>query len=201
MNCERATAMNSDSNESTDPPSDAARVEQFLRLFSMHRQRLFQYILALLPNLHDAEDVLQETNVILWRKFGEYQEGTNFAGWAMRIAHFEILKHRRRQARGGKPVLLDERVLETLAVEAGANVSVLEAASNALEHCLRKLSKEDQALLRATYAASEKITEVAARLQRPVNSVYKSLGRIRQALLACVKRGVRLAEWPGGELT
>ena len=156
--------------------SDPVRVEMFLRLFGAHRQRVFQYILALLANLHDAEDVLQETNVVLWRKFAEYEPGTNFVAWATRIAHFEVLKHRRRQFRQRKQLLLDENLIEQLAAEATEEVDRLSAASEALQRCLEKLADSDRELLQATYSATQKITEVAARLRRPVNSVYKSLG-------------------------
>ena len=54
---------------------DPTAVEEFMRLFGAHRRRLYQFILSLVPNVQDAEDVLQETNIILWRKFGGYQPG------------------------------------------------------------------------------------------------------------------------------
>lgn len=177
-----------------------AEVETFLRLFAVHRQRIFQYILGLIPNLHDAEDVLQETNVVLWRKFGDFKPGTSFVAWATRIAHFEVLRHRRRQARSRKQIILDEEVLQLLAYDASGNCDHLAAASEVLHRCVEKLSDADRELLRLTYSTAQKITDIAAQIGRPANSVYKSLGRIRQALMDCVKRGLRLAEQPGGDI-
>ena len=51
-------------------------VEEFVRLLMAHERQIFTYILTLLPHVADAEDVLQETSIVLWRKFPEYQAGT-----------------------------------------------------------------------------------------------------------------------------
>lgn len=173
-------------------------VETFLRLFGAHRQRLFRFIVALLPSLHDAEDVLQETNVVLWRKFNEYQSGTNFLAWATQIARFEVLKHRRSHARTGKFLPLDHEVMDQLAEDVRRNGERLDGISDAFHRCVQRLSAADQELLRLCYSTGSTAKAVAAELGRPANSVYKSLGRIRQALLGCVKRKLRLADLPGG---
>lgn len=178
-------------------PPDAETVEAFMKLFAVHRRRLFQYILALLPNVQDAEEVLQETNIILWRKFHQYQAGTNFLAWAMRVAQLEVLKYRRQQhSRGAMP--LDESVMDRLAADAEDNAEELDAVREALQQCLRKLSPPDRKLVDWRYGAGARGKDVAAELGRPANSVYKSLGRIRQMLLECITRTLRLAEWPGG---
>ena len=180
-------------------PADPARVEAFMRLFATHRRRVYQYILSLLPNLQDADDVLQETNIILWRKFDEYRDGTSFLAWASKVAYFEVLKHRRRLARAGRGVVvLDDQVLEQLAADARDNQDQLEHVRDALQGCLKKLSPTDQKLIAFRYGAGAKGRDVAEQLGRPANSVYKSLGRIRAALLECVTRTLRLSEWPGG---
>ena len=59
-------------------PVDASRVEQFMALYSSHQRRLYLYTLTLLPTSLDAEDVFQDANLVLWRKFDQYQAGTNF---------------------------------------------------------------------------------------------------------------------------
>src|SRR4051812_23964504 len=89
-------------------PAGPLQVESFLRLWEAHRRRVFHFILALLPAVQDAEDVLQETSIVLWRKFGEFEPGTNFLSWAHKVAHFEVLRHRRK---GGRHQLIEESVL------------------------------------------------------------------------------------------
>ena len=79
--------MNSNQNSDGLPPNGAsAQTEEFVRLFSEHQRKLFKFIFLLAPDHAEAEDVLQETSVILWRKFGEFQSGTDFFRWAAQIA-------------------------------------------------------------------------------------------------------------------
>ena len=57
-----------------------SRYEDFLTLFRSNESRIFGFILAFLPNFAKAEDILQETMIVMWRKFNEFQKDTNFAG-------------------------------------------------------------------------------------------------------------------------
>src|SRR5436190_18410489 len=65
--------------------------EEFARLFARNARRIYGFIMTLVFNHHDAEEVFQNTNVILWNKFGEFQPGSNFFAWASRIAYYEVL--------------------------------------------------------------------------------------------------------------
>ena len=93
--------------------AEVRRGEQFMALYSGHQRRLYLYTMTLLPASVDAEDVLQETNLVLWRKFDQYQPGTNFFAWACRITRYEVLKYRERRARAAR--LLDPDVFDQLA--------------------------------------------------------------------------------------
>jgi RNA polymerase sigma-70 factor (ECF subfamily) len=80
------------------------RSELFLKLLMSNEVRIFSYILRLVPNLADAEDIMQETAGIMWRKFDQFQRTTNFVAWAVEIAHYRILDYRRRERRS--PIML-----------------------------------------------------------------------------------------------
>lgn len=162
------------------------KVEQFMVLFTAHQRRLYHYILALLPNPGDAEDVLQETNLVLWRKFDQYETGTNFLAWAMRVAYLQVLKTR--ESKGRQALLLDSDVLEQLALDAEKQAPRLEEQNAALRHCLKKLRPVDHRLITLRYQPGSSGKTLAQTLNRPVNSVYKSLGRIRRALMECIRR-------------
>ena len=60
---------------------------------------MFAYILSLLGNRTQAEDVMQETNAVLWRKAHEFKLGTNFGAWMLRVAYFQVMAHRRKITR------------------------------------------------------------------------------------------------------
>src|SRR6266508_2218769 len=79
------------------PPADEdeapgpTRSKLFLRLFLQNERRLYAYILTLLPNRADADDVLQEASLVMWDKFNERQPPDDFAAWGCRIAYFKVL--------------------------------------------------------------------------------------------------------------
>jgi RNA polymerase sigma-70 factor (ECF subfamily) len=163
-----------------------APAEDFVQLFTKWQRRLFLFILAQVPNLVDAEEILQETNLVIWRKSHTFQPGTNFYGWCCRIAVLEVLKHRERRRRTA--VALTDSFLEVIATEARESADDLEDRRNALLLCLARLAPADRELIRLRYAPSETGKSLAQKLGRPANSVYQSLSRIRRVLLECVKR-------------
>lgn len=180
-----------------DTQPDHVAVEQFVTLFTVHQRRIFQYILSLLPNVQDAEDVLQETNLILWRKFPTFQPGTSFLAWAARIAHYEVLKYRKR-ASYRRTSLLDEELIEQLGSEAIEASGHLDSVRESLGPCLQKLRPEDRDLVARRYGIGDSGKGLAEALGRPANSVYKSLGRIRRTLLDCINRSLQRADARGG---
>ncbi|MEK9783748.1 MAG: sigma-70 family RNA polymerase sigma factor, partial [Opitutales bacterium] len=79
------------------------------------QRALYSYILCLLPNRTDAEDVLQETNLVLCKKFPEYDETGNFQAWAFRIAKFQVMAHLTRHRRS--KICFSNELVESLAEE------------------------------------------------------------------------------------
>lgn len=73
--------------------------EQFMALLTNHQQRLTAFVRSLVPHLADADEVVQEVNLYLWRNAEEFVPGTDFTAWTLRVAHFEVLTYRKRLAR------------------------------------------------------------------------------------------------------
>ena len=174
------------SNEPKKTALDSQRMSEFAALLGQHQRQIFLYILSLMPRPNDAEDVLQDTNVVLWSKFGEYKTGTSFATWACRIAHFKVLQHHQKVQR--RPILMGADLLEILAKDSNLFSQELEAEQQWLAKCLAKLLPEDRELILRRYQPGQTGRSVAKFLGRPANSVYKSLSRIRRALLECIRR-------------
>ncbi len=166
-----------------------------MTLYARHQRRLYLFILALICDPVDAEDLLQETNLILWRKFDQWQRGTNFYAWAAQVAYYEVLKYRERLS--NRSTLLDTHVIEKLAEEAVELNDTLDRRRQALNWCLTKLRTNDRHLIQQRYAPGASGKSLAAVLGRPANSVYKSLGRIRRSLYECVNRRLALESAEG----
>jgi RNA polymerase sigma-70 factor (ECF subfamily) len=185
-----------DDGRRSDAP-EVLRGEQFMTLYSGHQRRLYLYTMTLLPASVDAEDVLQETNLVLWRKFDQYQPGTNFFAWACQITRYEVLKYRERRARAAK--LLDPDVFDQLAEVAVSQVEHLdEFHRRALVDCMDRLSAADRSLMGQRYAEAMEVRAIAAAMNRSPNAVSKSLGRIRRLLLDCINSDANIQKQQGG---
>lgn len=164
--------------------------EEFVRLLAKTERRLNTYILTLVANYADADEIVQETHVRLWQEREKYQPGTNFAAWASKVAYYEVLSWRNRTKR--RPLVFDDRLVEQLSDELQPFNNAAEARQRALGECLGELSERSRALLQRVYANGEKTKDVAASLQRTADSVYKTIQRLRHSLRVCIEQ--RLAE-------
>ena len=161
------------------------RTSEFVALFAAHDRGIYKYVLTLLANANDTQEVFQETSVTLWQKFDEYRPGSNFFAWACRVAYFEVLRfrqtHRRDRLRFG------DDLLDTLATERSAHEGLLQARRSALPDCMKKLPVGDRELIELRYAGEETVLEIAQRTGRQSNTLYKALERIRRTLMKCIE--------------
>jgi RNA polymerase sigma-70 factor (ECF subfamily) len=160
--------------------------DAFLRLFTSHEPALRAFVRSLVPTSTDANDVMQETAIVLWRKFGEYDPRREFRGWAFGIAKMQVLTWQRDRARDRH--LFGEELVEILAGDAARQSDLLEKQRDALRICLETLPFEHRTLVSAAYASGTRINELAATLRQSVAALYKRLHRIRLALVECTRR-------------
>lgn len=162
------------------------RVAEFVELYSRYYPRLQFYVMALLPSATDAADVLQESSLVLWKKFDTYETGTNFYAWACKIARLQALKYRDRMGRSAK--LLDIAVLEKISEEAIGNEIDATVSLDALTYCLDRLSERNRSLIRRRYQPNTSVAELAREAGCSANALSKLLGKIRRLLLECMRR-------------
>lgn len=174
------------SDTSTMGAGRPAPSEEFVQLFTETQRRLYLYILAQVPSVSDAEEVLQNSNLVIWSKCDQFTLGTSFFAWATQIATYEVLKHRQRFSRD--KLQFNDEFVQTVAGETEEASDDLELRRLALEMCLKKLRPEDRELIHRRYQPGESGKNIAKSLNRPPNSVYQSLGRIRRQLLDCIDR-------------
>lgn len=166
--------------------------EDFVRLLTESHRRLLGYLLSLLGNRHDAEDVLQRASVTMWRRYETFEPGTDFMAWASTVAFYEAKNFQRVAARSR--LRFDDDLLNTLAAERPEDLRHFDARLDALEHCVGKLDPANRQLVEAVYGDDAEIATLAAQLGRAPQTLYNRLNGIRRALADCVER--RLAEAP-----
>lgn len=158
----------------------------FVRLLTQNERRVYGYILKMVVDWNDADEILQETNVRLWEEFDRFQLGTDFAAWAIRVAHYQVLTWRKRRDRSR--LVFSEEALEALAEEQPTVNEIDGSRQAALAECLKHLSAVNRDLLTRCYSGAGTIRDVARSLGRSTAAVYKMLQRVRLSLHKCVEQ-------------
>jgi RNA polymerase sigma-70 factor (ECF subfamily) len=192
LNSRRANNPLEVSGASDMDATERNRAEMFLALHVQNHNRLSAFVHTLVPSWQDAEEIVQDTLVVLWRKFDEFDPGTSFFSWAARVAQYEVLNYRRKNRH--REMILADDVLEALATTALESMDDVDLQRAELEHCIKKLSDRERELLRLRYANGGNIQSAAASLNRTTGHVQRMLRNIRAGLLRCIH--LRLSE-PG----
>ena len=159
--------------------------ENLVALITRHQAALHAYILGLLPNRTKADDVLQETNLVLWRKAAEYDQAKPFMPWACRIAWFQVKAARRDAARDRH--VFDPGLVDLLAAEDDSDLETTAALDHALRDCLERLPAEKRDLILHRYQPDSSVHEMAATRNLSPGALSGQLHRIRQMLESCVE--------------
>ena len=166
--------------------SEITRNERFFRLFMSNQSRIYAYILMLVHNHNDAEDLLQETASILWEKFDEYIPEKSFAAWAVGIARNKIYNFIRDNSR--TRIQFHEDIIDKIAAHGGNTVDKKLERVEAIKKCMAKLNEDDRRLILIRYERNITIKKLAELIGRSPAGLYKTMGRIHYMLLQCVRR-------------
>lgn len=165
----------------SEPPS-----LRYLELVTQAQRTLHGVLWSLLCNANDVDDVLQETNAVLWQKAAEFDLSREFLPWALRIAQLQVLAFRKRQQRDR--LVLDEGLMVALVDDSIQDAGQIESRRRALAGCLRKLPVDQRELVLKRYESSVSVNDMAAESGRSPKAVSEALRRIRTALLECIER-------------
>jgi RNA polymerase sigma-70 factor (ECF subfamily) len=163
------------------------RSPEFMMLLTSSQSRLFAYILSLVLDRDQADDLLQQTNVILWEREEDFKLGTNFTAWSFRIAYFQVLAHRKKQQR--EALVFDDDVLAAVAEVAADCDVAFETRQKRLRRCLEKLSQRQREFIRRRYEAGANLETISLDTALSINAVKQLLFRARSILIRCVNEG------------
>ncbi len=171
---------------------------RFMTEFTRHQHSVHVYVRALVPNKSDADDVMQEVSLTLWSKWHTFKPGTDFRRWACGVAYFEVLRYRRKAAKGR--LWFSESLIDVLSSDYQKNSSELSARLDALSSCVGKLSDRDRQLINARYRGGVSVSELAETYRKPQSTIYKMLLRIREALRRCTDHALEAELHPSRPL-
>lgn len=160
---------------------------EFAQALQQVHVRLYSYIHMIVQDMDEADDVLQQTSIVLWRKYDTFDRSRDFFAWACGVARLEA-RNFLRKCRTHRLVFSDQ--LDELMVKSLQSTTDhdRESRREALTGCIEKLSLRDRGLLERCYARGASVREVAESLKRTPQSLHNSLKRVRDGLQECVRR-------------
>ncbi len=182
----------SELHQNTETGSGQIPNEQFVSLLARHHSLIRGFIGTLLPHQTDAEDVFQQTCLVLWRKWSTFDSEQSFSAWACGIAFYEVKNFQRVQSRDRH--YFSEEVLSLIAEQQTNSLSETDQQKQALDDCIQKLDSENKQLILDCYHGQRTIKDVAEQLGRSSDAIYKKLSRLRLRLMDCMQQSLHSPE-------
>lgn len=170
-------------------PNNPESLQIYVQLMTQHQGALRAFIVSLMPGQPDVGDVLQETNLILWQKRDQFEEGSKFLAWAFTIARYEVMHQRDRVKRSSRLVFSDELInaIAQPAEEAAGDLNE-EPQLCALEHCMKLLREQERVLINHRYTRGKSLENLAAFQKKSPGALRTSLFRVRATLRKCIEK-------------
>lgn len=161
---------------------------EFISQITRSQRQLHAFILSMVWHPSEADDVLQETNLVLWEKAAEFDSRRPFLPWAMRFAQLQAMAWLKQKQRQQRRVVFDDDLVRLLAEEAAAEVAVFETRQHALANCLQKLPAVQRELIARRYEPEASVNAMAESTGITPKALSDRLRRIRRALLDCIQQ-------------
>jgi RNA polymerase sigma-70 factor (ECF subfamily) len=162
------------------------RKQIFTRLLKENQSRIQVYIRVFVPHWADADDILQETALVMWQKFDTYVVGSDFAAWGIGIARNFVMKFNQR--RFDKRVKFSSDIVRLLEETAVTDADERDDdRAQAIRQGLARLSEADTELLALKYKRGYTVVKIAQKTGRPLQGLYKAMARIHKTLMRHVQ--------------
>lgn len=164
--------------------------KQFLKNYSLLRG----FVCGLVPDLQQAEDILQDVFVEVTRKSGDFQPGTDFPAWARAFARNKVYEFWRKSRR--RHLLLCPEALDAVVRDAEVLDDTWAARRKALAECIEEVAPKARQILKLRYRQGVAPADIARRLSWTVAAVYTALSKVRKFLRDCTGRRLASEEIP-----
>ena len=172
------------------------------------RGELLAYARHLLWRKDDLPDALQAIMLTAYRRFRDFQPGSNFRAWIFQVATYEVFNINRRSDRERRtlvPLNDEESAAEELQAEIhyegllGRSGVLDRVLSAELSAALSRLTQNERLVLLLRILGGFSTLETARMLGMPAGSVMGFLGRARRKLRLALAAYAREQGWlPNG---
>jgi RNA polymerase sigma-70 factor (ECF subfamily) len=158
----------------------------FVDLLTANYYRIHAFVLSMVPNDADADDIMQETATLMWKNFDRFEPGTNFVAWAVTIAKFQVMRYQKDRSRSR--IVLSEKTHDLLIEDNKHLEHQMQARFQALQKCIKHLPQKDQEFLQLRYSQGASAKTVARLIGASVGAVYRHGSRLMDLLLRCIRQ-------------
>lgn len=162
------------------------RDELFISRMNASQRQLRAFVVGLAPTQADADDLLQEVNLALWRKRDKYDPSQDYLRWAFGFAALEMKSHRRKSAQDRH--WFSDATIEQLALDWQQTSTYLDDCRFALSTCLQKLGEAEKEVVNAKYGRQLSVKQIASETGKPQSTIYKVFARALKSLRVCINR-------------
>lgn len=173
----------------TIPLTPALTDDELLKQFTATRATTLGYIRVLVRDAHVAEDIFQETSLVVMRRIGDFVRSGNFEAWVRGIAK-NMARESRRKSRRQLPTPSEELVEAIERAHGSGSTGEAVQLNSQLDHlgsCLEHVEPGQRKMLELRYAVGTDLSEIARQTGKSVGAVQVALSRLRQILLRCIE--------------
>ncbi len=165
---------------------DSENQERFIRLLMLNDKSIYAYILSLVSNANDADDIMQETSAVMWRKFSEFNTNMDFVPWAITIARYQVLSFYKQKKRS--KIVYSDDLMDSIKAEVEKKLPEMDDHLYALKKCIKRLNHVDQILVKLRYDKGYTLENIGAHLSKSTRATFYAMSRVHQVLTQCIKR-------------
>jgi RNA polymerase sigma-70 factor, ECF subfamily len=160
----------------------ARRDGDFERAVLPHARSLLRFALRLTGNSFQAEDLVQDTLLLAWRGFGQFEPGTNAHAWLFRI----LMNQFRQQKRKGRSSLETEPLADAVQATQPSSQESVEVMQ-----AFDRLGSDQRIVLLLAAVEGFKCREISEMLDVPIGTVMSRLSRAREVMRELLSEVVR----------
>ncbi len=164
------------------------RIQELTVRWTHAQPTVSAFILSMVPDTHDAEDLLQNVALAALAKIDTYDASRPFISWALGIARIEVLRYR--SAHASNPRMFDQETIDQVAAAYEDVAPEMDEMKQALVNCTRKLHGRGRQLIELHYVRGLKPARIAQQLGTTTNAIFAALHRVRRALQQCIEARV-----------
>lgn len=167
-------------------------VDFFAPLIDRFEAPLKRYILRISDfSPTEAEEILQEVFIKVWRNLREFDETVKFSSWIYRITHNETISHfRKEHARGrAERAIMDDEIFENLPAELDLPAELNRKLNGEfVRKLLALLPLKYREVLILKFLEQKDYEEISDILKKPLGTVGTLINRAKQALKEAAER-------------